>query len=177
MTLTPPLAVKANEQGLPEWCRATVACLCVCVCVSSVYVSLQWRLLRGLDVAMATLLQQSWWWDDHMFLVDSGPPPQKKCYTIVICKKEPRSEALREDRWNKKLKKENWMSLNSVTEDISDHRQGETGKAGRLKGCIELHIRQKETTGKDIKSESSSLCPPPLFDTRTHTFSVCMFGL
>lgn len=34
MTLTLPLAVKANEQGLPERCGHG-HCLCVCVCESA----------------------------------------------------------------------------------------------------------------------------------------------
>ena len=34
MTLTLPLAVKTNEQGLPVWCRATVVCVFVYECVS-----------------------------------------------------------------------------------------------------------------------------------------------
>lgn len=59
MTLPLPLTVKANEQGLSVWCRVTVVCLCVCVrSVSASPFSPQWPLLRGLDVAMATLWQQ-----------------------------------------------------------------------------------------------------------------------
>lgn len=38
------------------------------------------------------------------FLVDSSQK-KKKRYSIVIWKKEPRTEALEKDRWNKKLKK------------------------------------------------------------------------
>jgi len=65
MTLTLPLAVKANEQRLLVWWWVTAVkpfCVCVCVCVcrplSASPLFPQWPLVRGLDVAMATLWQQ-----------------------------------------------------------------------------------------------------------------------
>lgn len=59
MTLTLPLAVKANEQGLPEWCRATVAYLCVherCLCLSAVAVTSWTRCRHGNSIEAALMV-------------------------------------------------------------------------------------------------------------------------
>lgn len=63
MTLTLPLAVKTNEQGLPVWCRATVVCVClymsVCLCLpalSAVAVTAWTRCCHGNSMAAALMV-------------------------------------------------------------------------------------------------------------------------